>query len=387
MNSSRRSEDRNWLAWSLVASALVCVWLVAASSASAVPGHGSAEIRFAQHEKGRTLSGQGVKVIAAAPAAKNGDFLSLPIATVDPQGTGSAGSDGSLRFTQGKRSAILGSLRFDFGAGTLNGALDGKEIAVFSLGAPAGVNPTSGAVSLGGGKLRLTADAATALKQKLGLERALRRDGVGMVWLAARANPTRVSVPVVSGGTDWGVLASWRKYVLGFQGPGSVGTITTAGGATANGTLSEPSGYFGFPAAGGSTFEKGLYGASEKLVLKTQGSVTFAKPGHCIIEVKFADLVVTLDGAGSSLALDSVYDIDKPEGMSCGPVPAVATADVTFASLNLSGIAPAYSGDGKTITWSAIPATLTAAGAAAFGLPQYQEGQALDPVTVTVGLG
>ena len=33
------------------------------------------------------------------------------------------------------------------------------------------------------GKLRLTADAASVLKQKLGLERALRHDGVGMVWL------------------------------------------------------------------------------------------------------------------------------------------------------------------------------------------------------------
>lgn len=387
MDSIRRSEDRNWLAWGLAASALACIWLLAASPALALPGHGSAELRFAQHDKGRTLSGQGVKVIAGAPAGKSGDFLSLPISTVDLRGAGSAGSDGSLRFTQGKRSVALSGLRFDFGAGTLVGALDGKEIAVFGLGAAAGVDSTAGSVSLGGGKLRLTAEAATALKQKLGLGRALRRDGVGMVWLAGQANPTRVSVPVVSGGTDWGVLASWRKYVLGFQGPGSTGTITTADGATANGTLSEPSGYFGFPGAAGSTFERGLYGASDKLVLRTQGSVTFAKPGHCIIEVKLADLVVTLDGASSSLALDSAYDIDKVEGMSCGPVPAVASADVTFASLNLSGVAPTSSADGKAITWSAIPATLTAAGSAAFGLPQYQQGQALDPVTVTVGLG
>jgi hypothetical protein len=148
--------------------------------------------------------------------------------------------------------------------------------------------------------------------------------------------------------------------------------------------LSEPSGYFGFPEAGGSSFERGLNGAADKLVLETEGSVTFAKPAHCIMEVEVADLVVTLDGASSSIELDSVYDIDTPPG--CTDEPAVPTSDVTFARLDLSGVTPAYSNGGKTVTWSAIPATLTAEGSAAFGLPNYKAGQVLDPVTVTVGL-
>jgi hypothetical protein len=385
MDGNRLNQGRNWLARGIAFSAFACIWLLAASPALAAPGHGSAEIHLAQHDKGRTLSGQGVKVVAGSPVQKAGNALTLPIVSVEPGAT-VATSDGWLRFKRGKRSVVLSTLRFDLSAGTLNGKLGGEELAVFRLGAPAQVDTPVGRVSLSEGRLRLTADAAAALERRLGLERALVRKGVGVLWLSAGANPTRVSVPVVSGEAGWGVLASFRKYVLGSQGPGSVGTITTADGATANGTLSQPSGYFGFPVASG-TFERGLYGASDKLVLKTQGSVTFAKPGHCIVEVKLADLVVTLDGAGSSLALDSVYDIDKPEGMSCGPVPAAATADVTFATLSLSGIAPTYSADGKTITWNAIPATLTSAGAAAFGLPQYQEGQVLDPVTVTVGLG
>jgi hypothetical protein len=386
MDGNRLNQRRNWLAGGIAAAAFACVWLLAASPALAVPGHGSAELRLAQHDKGRTLSGQGVTVIAGSPAKQQGNLLSLPISSVEPGAAAAATGDGWLRFKRGKRGVVLSALRFDLSAGTLNGKLGGEELAVFRLGAPAQANASTGQVSLIAAGLRLTPEAATLLKKQLGLERALVRKGIGMLWLLAQANPTRVSVPVVSGEAGWGVLASFRKYVLGSQGPGSVGTITTADGATANGTLSQPSGYFGFPAASG-TFERGLYGASDKLVLKTQGSVTFAKPGHCIVEVKLADLVVTLDGAGSSLALDSVYDIDTPEGMSCGPVPAVATADVTFASLDLSGIAPTYSADGKTIAWNAIPTTLTAAGAAAFGLPQYQEGQALDPVTVTVGLG
>jgi hypothetical protein len=385
MDGNRLHEDRNWLAQGLVVSAIACLWLVTAPSALAVPGQGTADIRLAQHAKGRTLSGQGVRVIAGAPAQKAGNVLSLPISQVDPGPAASAGSDGWLRFKRGKRGVVLGSPRFDLTAGTLTGRLGGEEIAVFRLGAPAQADAATGRVTLSGGGLRLTAEAATALKQQLGLERALVRKGVGTIWLAAQANPIRVAKPVVAGEAGWGVLAGWRKYVLGNFGPGSVGTITTADEASSHGNLAEPSGYLGFPATGG-TFEKGLYGASNRLVLQTQGSVTFAKPGHCIVEVKLADLVVTLDGASSSLALDSVYDIDTPEGMSCGPKPAVATTDVTFATLNLSSVAPTYSEDGKTITWSAIPATLTAAGAAAFGTG-YPEGEALDPVTISVGIG
>jgi hypothetical protein len=379
-------KDRTLGAVAIVASALACLWLAAASSAVAASGHGAAELRFADHAKGRTLSGQGVTVVPGAPGQEAGDVLRLPVSSVDFGAAASATSDGWLRFKRGKRSVALSGLRFDLGTGTLNGKLGDEVVPVFRLGAAAQVNAAAGRVSLSGGKLRLTPEAAAALKQRLGLERALVRKGVGMLWLSAQANPTRVAVPVVSGAASWGVLASWRKYVLANFGPGSVGTITAADGASAQGNLAEPSGSLAFPAAGGG-FERGLYGASDRLVLRTQGSVTFAKPGHCIVEVKLADLVVTLDGAASSLALDSVYDVDTPEGKACNPKPAVATADVTFASLNLNGVSPAYSADGKTITWSAIPATLTAAGAAAFGTGRYVAGEALDPVTITVGLG
>lgn len=401
MDGNRVTEERKWPAWGIAAGVLACIWLVAAPSAPAAPGHGSAEVRLAQHAKGRTLSGQGVKVVAGTPAQRAGNVLTLPISSVEPGAAAAATSEGRLRFKQGKRSIALSGLRFDLAAGTLSGKLGDQEIAVFQLGAPAQVDAAAGKVALSNGKLRLTAEAATALKQRLGLERPLVRKGVGTLWLWAQATPgkpapanpekpappkpSRVAVPVVSGAADWGVLASWRKYILGNVPPGSAGTITTADGATANGTLSEPSGYFDFPEAGGSTFEKGLNGATDRLVLETEGSVTFAKPAHCIIEVKLADLVVTLDDAGSSIELDSVYDIDTPPG--CADQPAVPSSDVTFATLDLSGVTPVYSDGGKTVTWSAIPATLTAEGSTAFGLPNYKEGQALDPVTVTVDLG
>lgn len=394
MDRIRLVEVRMRMSW--VVALVAVASLSVAASAQAAAGQGTADIRFAQHGKGRTLSGQGVKVIAGAPALKSGNILSLPISTVETGAPAVAGSDGWLRFKRGKRGVVFSSLRFDLSAGTLNGHLGGEDIAVFRLGAPAQVDPATGKVALSGGSLRLTSEAAGVLKQRLGLKRALVRKGVGVLWLSAQANiapkprpvtpqaPSRVAIPVESGEIGWGVLASWRNYVLNVP---PAGTITTADGVTANGSLSAPTGYIGFPmaAGGNATFEQGLNGATDRLVLQTQGSVKFAKPGHCIVEVKLADLLVTLDGADSSIVLDSVYDIDTPP--TCTDQPAVPTDDVEFASLDPSGVAPVYSDGGKTVTWTGIPATLTAEGSAAFGLSgQYKPGQALDPVTVTVGL-
>jgi hypothetical protein len=367
--------------------ALVAAMAAFAAPAGAASGQGTAAMVLAEHSKGRTLSGQGVKVLAAAPATKTGHTLSLPITAVDPSATAAATATGSLQFKRGKQSATLTGLHFNLGGDVLTGSLDGEQLDLLKLGSKASANASSGAVAIDGGKLRLTAAAAGALKQKLGLQRALRRDGVGMVWLAAQANPAHEAAkPVTSGSAGWGVLASWRAYVLGEFGPGSVGTIAVGDGATASGPLTSPTTVFGFPATGGS-FERGLYGASDKLALKTQGNVVFAKPGHCIIEVKFGDLEVSLNGANSSLTLDSGYDVDTPKGKVCESQPPVANADVNFAKLDLSGIAPAYSADGKTVTWTAIPASLTAAGSVAFLGGKYAVGQALDPVTITVGIG
>jgi hypothetical protein len=393
-NESRRSR----LATSLLAlSAIAAMTAALASPASAASGQGEATIVAANHGKGRTLSGQGVKLLAAAGASSRGGKLVLPIGDLTTGPQASASSAGSISFKRGKRSLTLTGIRFDLGAGTLVGKLGESEIPVFKLGAAPVLNGDS--VALRDGKLQLTAEAASALKQKLGLRRDLIKRGVGMVWLEARIEASAPATPIppapeppqpshaaaqaiAGGAADWGVLASWRSYVLGNFGPGSVGTISTGEGATSTGTLSEAGAFFSFPAASGS-YERGLDGATDRLTLETQGSVKFAKPGHCIIEVKLANLELTIDGADSAIALDSIYDIDTPAGMSCTDQPAVATADVDFATLDVSAVTPTYSASGKTITWSAVPAKLTAAGAAAFG-STYPEGQELDPVTISV---
>jgi hypothetical protein len=324
-----------------------------------------------------------VKLLAGAGATSQADKLTLPIAELNPGAQPSAHSGASLTFRKGRQAVALTGIHFDLASGTLAGKLGESEIPVFWLGAAPSIKSAVGSISLNEGKLRLTAEAATALKQELGLERALVRKGVGMIWLSAQASPTHAPAQAVaSGALDWGFLTSWREYVYKELGPGSVGSITTEGGATTSGDPAKAGSFFSFPSAGGS-FQKGLYGAGDLLTLKTQGSVKFAKPGHCIVEIKFSNVAVTL-GASSSIVADLNYDIDKFNGMGCEDQPAVAAPNTTIATLG--NVAPTYSANGKTVTWAGLPATLTAAAATPFA-PQYKAGQVLDPATVTVGLG
>lgn len=385
MNRKRRSRTAVCLAG--MAAAITAAALLQAAPALAAAGSGAAAINVASHSKGRTLSGQGVKLLAGEGAAGTGGKLSLPIGELNPGAQPSAQTTAALKFKRGKKAIALTGIRFELSTATLVGKLGGVEMPVFRLGGAPAVNGVAGSIGLTESQLKLTEEAASALKQRLGLAKALRSDGVGMLWLSAQAFPTYAAAqPVVSGSVSWGVLASWRKYVLTDSpapGPPDNGEVTLSDGATSNGDLVEPSGFFGFPAVSGA-FQKGLYGAADKLTLKTQGAVAFAKPMHCINEVLFSGIQIKIDGAASTLTLDAKNDIGKFNGMACEAQPPASSAGVLFATL--AQVAPTYSGN--TVTWSAIPSTLTAAGSTAWGVgPPYVAGKALDAVSITVGLG
>lgn len=387
---SRKQTRGRALAATLAVLAVGATNAALAASASAASGQGSAAIVLAQHKGGRTLSGQGVRVTATAPASQQGHQLTLPVSALDPGANPSADVGGALDFRHGKRVLTLSGLHFDLAGGSLAGTLGTTPMTVFKLGAAASANAGAGTVSLSEAQLRLTPEAAKLLRSKLGLPRALVHKGVGMAWLAAQADPTHAAAqPVTSGELDWGVLASWRAYVLTRftppPAPSDAGEITVEGGATSHGELIEPASFVSFPAASGS-FEKGLYGATDQLTLKTSGAIKFAKPMHCIVEVKLSNLEVKLAGASSSLVADGGYEIDRVSGHSCVAEPPVSLPGLTFATLDPSGVTPTYSADGKTVTWTAIPARLTEAAAAMFG-GQYPAGKELDPVTITAGIG
>lgn len=382
---------------------LTALLAIAASSAAiaapaqAAPGQGTATLTMTQQAKGKSLSAQGVKTSAIAPATKSGPTVSLPVSNLELGGEPAADVSGGLRFAANGKTVKLTGLRLSLSAATVTGTLGEKAMTVFRFSGAPVVEAAAGAVKLSDGSLRLTGSAAKALRTKLGLEKAIAKKNAGAATLSAstpvaaplpsKPGPSRAAAKsVVSGAADWGILASWRAYVLGQQGPPmSKGTISAEEGGTASANMAEGAAFFGFPAATGS-FEKGLNGATDRLSLTTTGAAVFKKPFHCINELKLKGIEVTIDGADSALSLDSYHDIGKVNGMSCEAQPPASGTDVEFATLDVSSVSPAYSPDGKTITWTAIPATLTEAGTAAFGAG-YEAGQALDPVTVTVSTG
>jgi len=381
--SWNESSTRRLTVAALAALAALAASALMASGASAVSANGSAVIALANHDQGRTLSGQGVKVVATTPASLTGTQLTVPVSAVELGSKPAANLGGGFSFAANGRSVAVTSPRVDVSSGALVGKVGGTELAIFRLGAAVNVNAGAGSVSLQKGSLRLTAEAATLLQQKLGLERALIHRGVGMIWVAAQANATQVHRKVTGGALQWGFLASWREYVYKELGPFTVGSIVTEGGATTVGNPAVAGSYFNFPTIGGS-FLEGHYGASTELTVHTEGTVKFAKPGHCINEITLSNIVVHLGGATPSIVANLGYNVGQFNGKGCIPQPPVYAPNTTIATLNTSGTGPTVSG--QTVTWGNVPATLTAAAAKPFE-PQYKAGQQLDPVTVTAAIG
>lgn len=377
----KRLNRSGLLAGGIALGALACVWLLAASSAWAASGKGSAELKLAQHDKGRTLSGQGAQLVGGAGTTAAGGKLTLPITELD-LARATAASPGSLGFRKGGREVTLTGIHFDFAAGTLNGLLAGQQTAVFKLGS-AQLDPAAGSVRLSEAVLRFTPEAAKVVRSGLDLPRALRHNGVGMLWLGAQVptshkidpdppKPTPVTRPVIAGGIDWGFKASWRAYVLTAPPAGSQEVLE---GATATGPLTSPATTYGFPGSGGSlTAVPG--GAVDALALGSEGAVKWAKPGHGISEVRFSDLKIEIGDDGSWLVGDVKTEIGPP----------AESKDVRIAELETAAATPAWSDGGDTVTWSEVPATLTEAGAASFS-GFYEAGTELDPVTFTAELG
>jgi hypothetical protein len=164
---------------------------------------------------------------------------------------------------------------------------------------------------------------------------------------------------VSSGDADWGVKASFRTYVTGPVGGGS---ITTTDGATV-----DPDGTFRFPNATGTAD----HGAGS-LDVAFDGGVQFLAHAGAL-DLTISDVRITRTGTSGALTADVVsrsLDTGLYEDFP----------DIAFASLDYAGVAPSTAGDATT--YSGVPATLTAAGAAAFA-GFYPAGTALDPVTFT----
>ncbi|MFB6754442.1 HtaA domain-containing protein [Streptomyces sp. NPDC056353] len=166
---------------------------------------------------------------------------------------------------------------------------------------------------------------------------------------------------IADGALGWGVKESFRAYVVGTV---AKGRVTVSGGAT----QAAGNGAFTFKDATG-TYDTD----ADKLTATFKGAVNFkghASGGSYGLDLTLSNLKATLDGGTGTLSADV---------NSLG----TQTKGVVLADLK------AKSGDLKAaqdvVTVDDVAATLTAAGAKAFG-DFYQAGTALDTVDLSVAL-
>ncbi|WP_354644257.1 HtaA domain-containing protein [Kitasatospora camelliae] len=175
---------------------------------------------------------------------------------------------------------------------------------------------------------------------------------------SASATQGSSELAVVDGRLDWGVKEGFRRYVTG---PIARGKVEFGGGAAD----------YRFGGATGS-YHTGTHAVKADFT----GSVRFlghqTAGGGYELDTTFGALGVRIDRTGAYLVADVTARSRD------GKTATLSAARIARLDLSRANPAPA----GGVVTLSGVPATLTAEGVAAFG--GYPEGEALDPVTVTL---
>ncbi len=183
----------------------------------------------------------------------------------------------------------------------------------------------------------------------------------GAVTVTVVAKPVTPPTSGVAGSLQWGVKESFRSYITGNIAKGG---IQTSGGAT--GAAGDR---YTFPQSAKSAFDT----VARQGTVDYAGTVRFT--GHDgVLDVRLTNPRIVATGGQATLVAD--VDSKDIEGGS------FVQAGVTIGTLDLS--AAKVSTANGTTTYAAVPAVLTAAGVPAFG-SFYAAGDALDPVTFTVG--
>ncbi|KIQ66124.1 hypothetical protein TR51_18345 [Kitasatospora griseola] len=162
------------------------------------------------------------------------------------------------------------------------------------------------------------------------------------------------SVTYDTGSLDWGVKASFRNYVTG---PAGGGSVELTGGATRN---TDGSYHFNLASAGYDLTTHSLNAAFD-------GGVRFLAHGGAL-DVALSDLRITTSGTTGTLTADTA---SKETVGAPAPTP---RQDVPLATFTVAR---------DTTTGTATPAKLTAEGAKAFA-GFYQAGAELDPLSIVL---
>ncbi|MEU3895591.1 HtaA domain-containing protein [Streptomyces sp. NPDC045251] len=179
--------------------------------------------------------------------------------------------------------------------------------------------------------------------------------------VSATATQAPAKGEIADGTLGWGVKQSFRSYVTG---PVAKGKVTVSGGAV----QAAGNGAFTFKDATG-TYDTD----ADKLTAAFQGAVNFKgheTNGTYGLDLTLSDIEATLDGGTGTLTAD----VDSLGTQTRG----VVLADLKAKSADLAA-------RGDVITVDGVAATLTEAGAKAFG-DFYTAGTALDAVDLSVAL-
>lgn len=200
-----------------------------------------------------------------------------------------------------------------------------------------------------------------ALVALVGLMAVFTAIGLGASAPATRAaEPTEVAI--TEGSLNWGIKASFRRYV-------GEGGITTSGGVTRpnDATPEYPVPGFQWPLVSG-TFDT----ATKSTVIQFAGSVHFlAHEGA--LDMLIADPKLVLSGAESTL-----YATVKSQPLSGGGIKDFGV--IPIVSLDLTGKEPTV--EGGTTTWPGLPSYLTSEAGDPFA-GFYPVSTAMDAVSTT----
>jgi hypothetical protein len=340
----------------------------------------------------RTLTRAGVRVRSVGDTRARGSRFLLPVTgglrggvTVLEHGP----TDGLL-LQRADDVVRLTGLRVRLGrSARVTGRIDGGAASTLFVMKASGLAGTAASGKATRRKVtwRLTARAARTLRGELGvrglragtfasasLTALLQKPGAPAAPGAPAPGPTAPapggpSSRVVAGTAGWGVKTSFRNYVGSASG-GASGRIEVSEGATR-----VPDGTFGF-GAGTGTVDR----ATGALDVAFRGTVYFEKHGageSAALRLWVRNPRVVFDGAVAMLRADVSSKDSATATVVDYPDVALAQLDVTKGSRTATD---------TTVTWAAIPTTLTEAGAPAFA-GFYGAGTELDPISFSVATG
>jgi len=337
----------------------------------------------------RSLADEGVRVSAVSPARRRAARITLPTGDVTISGqTATVAQRGALRLRAGRRGVVLRDLTVRVGSrSTLTASVSGRTRTIAAIAAPAhrrSVQPTGTYVT--DAPLRLTKATVRMLRREL-RRPGLRGGRLGTIDLEATTTPgssdTHIpgapeptvtgpptpggatvasrpagAVPVTGGAVRWSPRESWLGYLQSGGEPASVGPPATFDGATY--TLPITGGWYD-PASGAT-------------VVDTAGSTSF-RYAERFLDMRFANWTWDL----ASPTPKAVATVERATGVEAG----VVGSRQPILLLKPGAIRPTV--EGATVTWAAVPATLSAEGVPIFRAYLYDTDEGSVTISATLG--